>query len=95
MTGCVSSIDLSGTRLQPIPSNCDDTVAEATAAGRKAAQSIAETALAGQIADVRGSLVSAGLTRVKVKSRQTECRPYSLTGSLVHCRAKARVCGRT
>lgn len=94
LPACVSTVDLSGTRLSAIPQNCDETQAAATAASRRDAEAIAKRALAAQIVDLRGDLVASGLRRVRVADRTMRCRPYSLTGSLVQCRATARVCGR-
>lgn len=92
--GCVSTIDLSGLSTEAEPVNCETVTADATASTERSARAIAEKALRNEIGDAKGDLVSSGLKRARIKARETRCRPYSLTSTLVQCRAAARVCGR-
>lgn len=92
--GCVSTIDLSGLSREAEPSNCETVTADATATTERSARAIAEKALRAEVGDAKGDIVSSGLKRARMKAHETRCRPYSLTGTLVQCRAAARVCGR-
>ena len=76
---------------------CDRAVGSATTISATLARSYADDALALQIGELRGDLMSAGLRRVQIAGRSTQCGPYALSGAgsgLVTCTAEARVCAR-
>lgn len=70
---------------------CADASYNATLRDGAAARQIAESSLLGQLADLRGAMVSAGLKRLRYEHKPTQCAPI---GREIHCKASASVCGR-
>lgn len=61
---------------------------------RSAARYFARVNLQQNLGAARGFLASQGARRVRIVSRDLQCRPYELGGGLVRCVAVARLCGR-
>lgn len=77
-----------------LPSNCDLASSDGLSFSRSEAARLAQKGLAANLADVKGDLVAAGYSRLRVISRRVVCRPYPLSPALKSCTATARVCGR-
>lgn len=98
--GVAGALLLSGCAQGPKPPSpetnfkCVDTSADATSFGRGIARSTARAALAQEIPDAKGFLVSSGVERVRVVSRRVDCQPYALSPAWTKCTAHARLCGR-
>lgn len=92
LAGCASLSERRAPDGKPADGlTCADLKYDATLSDGAAARRIAETTLASQLADMRGSMVTAGLKRLRYEYKPTQCMPL---GREIHCRAVAAVCGR-
>ncbi len=77
--------------------HCELLSGTATTFGRATAARYAELDLRRQAPDLRGELLSDGVTGIKAGKLVTTCIPYPLTGAgsgVYACTVRARVCGR-
>jgi hypothetical protein len=93
LAACVTAPEI----RQPVSTSklrCDEAVASAVGFGRGEARAIAENSARQQAGDVRGYLLSSGVSRVRRAGSQVSCRPFALGGGLTQCVAVHRFCGR-
>jgi hypothetical protein len=91
LSGCAQSLQPPAPRSANL--KCVDAAADAVSLGRGLARSHARAALAQDMPDAKGFLVSSGVRRVRVVSRRVDCRPSQIAPSLTKCTAHARLCG--
>lgn len=95
LTGCTTQYERADRiNERRIGANCETTSMSGNAETRSEAQAIAINSLKMNAADVRGNMISSGLSRIRVTQRDLRCRPFSLVPVRTECTATIVLCGR-